>query len=43
MKDRFLYSQVEPESVRVMRDLQSYVDRSGLDPKLLELIKIRAS
>ncbi len=43
MKARFLYSQVEPESVRVMRELQSYVDRSGLDPKLLELIKIRAS
>lgn len=43
MESRLNYSNVEPESLRVMQQLQSYVDHSGLEYRLLELIKIRAS
>ncbi len=43
MESRLNYGDVEPDSLRVMLQLQSYVDRSGLDRSLLELIKIRAS
>jgi AhpD family alkylhydroperoxidase len=32
-----------PEAVGAMLGLQKVVDESGLDPKLLELIKVRAS
>lgn len=43
MESRFNYGSVEPDSLRVMLQLQSYVDHSGLDHSLLELMKIRAS
>ncbi|MDE2182441.1 MAG: carboxymuconolactone decarboxylase family protein [Alphaproteobacteria bacterium] len=32
-----------PEALNAMRALQGYVDRCGLEAKLLELVKIRAS
>jgi alkylhydroperoxidase family enzyme len=32
-----------PEAMKAMSDLHAYVHRSGLDHKLLELVKLRAS
>jgi len=40
---RLDYRQVAPEAVRAMRGLEAYVKSSGLEPPLLELVKIRAS
>lgn len=40
---RLNYATAEPESLQVMMKLEQYVRSSGLDAKLLELIKIRAS
>jgi AhpD family alkylhydroperoxidase len=40
---RVVYRAAMPEAVGAMLGLQKVVDESGLDPKLLELIKIRAS
>lgn len=38
-----MYATEEPESIKVMMQLESYAKRTGLDRKLLELIKIRSS
>ena len=43
MKPRIEYAQVAPGAVEAMRALETYVRTCGIDPKLLELIKIRAS
>lgn len=43
MKSRIEYAQVAPGAVEAMRALEKYVRTCGIDPKLLELIKIRAS
>ena len=43
MQPRLVYSEVEPESLKAMMQLETYVRHSRLNPKLLELIKIRAS
>ena len=43
MKSRIEYAQVAPGAVEAMRALEKYVHTCGIDPKLLELIKIRAS
>ncbi len=40
---RLDYRQVAPEAVQTMRGLEAYVKSSGLEPSLLELVKIRAS
>ena len=40
---RIDYRHVMPEATRAMAGLQRAVDESGLEPKLLELVKIRAS
>lgn len=40
---RIRYAKVEPEAYNVMRSMQDYVSNSGLDRKLMELIKIRCS
>jgi AhpD family alkylhydroperoxidase len=40
---RIDYAHVMPEAPRAMMGLQRVVDSSGLDPKLLELVKVRAS
>src|SRR5450759_489134 len=37
------YGKVMPEAIQAMRGLQQVVDSSGLEPKLLELVKVRAS
>jgi len=43
MQARLDYKRVAPDAVRVMRDLDNYVHQSGLEPSLLELVKVRAS
>ena len=43
MKSRIEYAQVAPGAVEAMRALEKHVHTCGIDPKLLELIKIRAS
>ena len=43
MQQRIDVTKVSPAAFQAVAALQSYVDRAGLDPKLRELIKIRAS
>src|SRR5437764_7918329 len=43
MSERIAYSKVTPEGYRAMAGLERYVRESGLEPSLLELIKLRAS
>jgi len=43
MKPRIIYSQVAPEGVEGLSKLESCVRKSGLEPDLLELVKLRAS
>ena len=43
MSERIAYTKVTPEGYRAMSGLERYVRGSGLEPSLLELIKLRAS
>ncbi len=43
MSQRIDYSKVTPEGYRAMSGLERYVRGSGLEPALLELVKLRAS
>lgn len=43
MEPRIDYKNASPEAYRAMAQLEAVVRHSGLDPQLLELIKIRAS
>lgn len=43
MKSRLEYTKVAPGAYEAMRQLQRYASGSGLDPELLELVKMRAS
>jgi AhpD family alkylhydroperoxidase len=43
MEERLKYSKVAPHGYRAMAALQNYVDDCGLEPLLLELVKMRAS
>ncbi len=43
MQPRINIAKVSPDAYRAMAGLQSYVDKSGLEPSLLELVKTRAS
>ena len=43
MQPRLNLMQVSPDAMRAMRGIQDYVDRSGLEHSLLELVKMRAS
>ena len=43
MHPRIDVTKVSPAAYQAVAALQAYVDQSGLDPKLRELIKIRAS
>jgi len=43
MKSRVNIQNVAPEAYQAMAGLQSYVKGSGLEPSLLELVKVRAS
>lgn len=41
--ERVDYRQLAPAAVAAMREVQRYVDHCGLEKKLLELVKFRAS
>jgi AhpD family alkylhydroperoxidase len=43
MKERLDYMKAAPEGFKAMRNLEIYCRQSGLEPALLELVKIRAS
>ena len=43
MEARLDYMKASPEAYKAMVQMEGVVRRSGIDPKLLELIKIRAS
>lgn len=43
MKPRIDYGKVAPGALDAMRGLERYTHASGLEPKLLELVKLRAS
>ena len=43
MDQRINYTKVAPDGVRALGGLETYVRNSGLHPRLLNLIKIRAS
>lgn len=43
MTQRMNYTQAAPEGFKAMRQLQEYVEHSGLEHPLLELVKMRAS
>jgi AhpD family alkylhydroperoxidase len=43
MQQRIDFTKVTPAALKAVSALQAYVDQSGLDAKLRELIKIRAS
>lgn len=43
MEPRIDYASASPGALKAMLQMESFVRQSGLDPKLLELVKIRAS
>jgi AhpD family alkylhydroperoxidase len=43
MQPRIEYDNAASDGVKAMSGLESYVDRCGLEPVLLELVKLRAS
>jgi AhpD family alkylhydroperoxidase len=43
MEPRLDYWQAAPQGLHAWRGLQAYVDQCGLEPRLLELVKTRAS
>lgn len=43
MEPRIPYNTVAPEATPTLRHLETYVKRSGLEPSLVELVKLRAS
>jgi AhpD family alkylhydroperoxidase len=43
MRERVAYAKVAPGTMMAMRTLDQYVTQSGLEPGLLDLVKIRAS
>ncbi len=43
MQQRIKYAQVALDGFRAVRNLEDYVEKCGLEPSLLELVKLRAS
>jgi AhpD family alkylhydroperoxidase len=43
MELRVNYNEVAPEPLKIMLEMEKYLESTNLDPKLRELIKIRAS
>src|ERR1051325_10440901 len=43
MQSRLEFTKVAPQAYKAMFGLQSWVNNSGLEPALMELVKIRAS
>jgi AhpD family alkylhydroperoxidase len=43
MQARLDFTKAAPAALKAMRDLQTYVNQCGLEPSLVELVKLRAS
>ncbi len=43
MQQRIKYAQAAPVGYKAVRELEDYVEQCGLEPSLLELVKLRAS
>lgn len=43
MQPRLKYTDLAPEGYRAMSGIENYVRASGIEPSLLELIKLRSS
>jgi AhpD family alkylhydroperoxidase len=43
MEQRLSYSEVAPEGNEILHKLESYIRKAGLEPDLLELVRLRAS
>ncbi len=43
MQEHIIYAKVAPGGVQAIRQLEDYVKTSGLEPSLLELVRLRAS
>ncbi|MGH8291987.1 MAG: carboxymuconolactone decarboxylase family protein [Gammaproteobacteria bacterium] len=43
MKPRLEFSKASPDAYKAMRNLQQYIENSGLEHSLMELVKMRAS
>jgi AhpD family alkylhydroperoxidase len=43
MQERLAFKKIAPEGLEAMGHLEAYVRRCGLEPSLLELVKLRAS
>lgn len=43
MKARLAYYKIAPEAMKAMQSMESYTKHCGLEPLLLELVKLRAS
>ncbi len=43
MEQRLNYSKAAPEGIEILRKLESYIKKAGLEPDLVELVKLRAS
>lgn len=43
LQSRIRYVRVAPEGIHALQGLEAYVRNSGLEPELLELVKLRAS
>lgn len=43
MEQRLSYSKAAPEGIEILRKLESYIKKAGLEPDLVELVKLRAS
>jgi AhpD family alkylhydroperoxidase len=43
MEQRLDYSITAPEGVEILRQLEHYLRKTGLEPELVELVKLRAS
>lgn len=43
MEQRLNYSKTAPEGIEILHHLESYIKKAGLEPDLLELVKLRAS
>jgi len=43
MEQRLKYTQVAHPGVEILQDLEAYIEKSGLEPDLVELVKLRAS
>ena len=43
MQQRIKYGQVAPDGYKAVRELEDYVRQCGLEPSLLELVRLRAS